>query len=135
MPDPFDHRPPFLGHVLAELMLDATLAERDPQLLSRYYDAMSSVAAHHVESLVNQLARSTTDRLVGFIDQFRAIRFLYDYLDDRRLAGRLNQVLRRVKLPPLNDDCLNTIADARRLLRIHADELLFWVERPERCAA
>ncbi|MEO2027283.1 MAG: hypothetical protein ABGZ23_15535, partial [Fuerstiella sp.] len=37
MPDKYDHRPGFLGHIVVELMLDAALAARDETLLSRYY--------------------------------------------------------------------------------------------------
>lgn len=135
MPDQFDHRPPFLGHVLTELMLDAVIAERDPKVLRTYYQAMQHVAADEIQNVVNLLARFQTDRLSGFIDQFRRVQFLFDYLDDRSLLARLNQVLRRVKLPGISEETLPVLAEARRLVRIHADELLHWVEQPERLAA
>ena len=130
MPDPFDHRPPFLGHIVTELMLDAVIAERTPEILPRYYAALDEVSAPQVEAVVNRVAARNTDRLAGFIEQFRASRFLFDYLDDERLLHRLNQVLRRVTLPSLDEQSVAVLRDARRLLRIHADELLQSVEPP-----
>ncbi len=128
MPDPFDHRPPFLGHIVTELMLDAVITERTPEILKRYYSALDEVSSTQVEALVNRVAAKSTDRLSGFIDQFRASRFLFDYLDDARLLHRLNQVLRRVTLPTLDDRSVAVLRDVRRLLRSHADELLQSVE-------
>ena len=131
MPDRFDHRPPLLGHIVTELMLDAVIAERTPEILEQYYAALDEVSATQVEALVNRIAARSTDRLSGFIDQFRASRFLFDYLDDERLLHRLNQVLRRVTLPALGEQSLAVLRDARRLLRSHAEELLQAVESPE----
>lgn len=130
MPDPFDHRPPLLGHIVTELLLDALIAEQTPEILSRYYAALENVSAVQVEDLVNRVATRTTDRLSSFIHHFRTSRFLYDYLDDRLLLHRLNQVLRRVTLPSLDERSLAVLRDARRLLRIHGHELLLTVEPP-----
>lgn len=128
MPDAFDHRPGFLGHVLTELLLDAWLTENDPQLLNQYYAALNEVDAEFIQQTVNQVAKRPAERLVMFIDRFRTLQFLYDYLDDDRLLSRLNQVLRRVTLPPLDDSHRPVVADARRLLRRHGDALLQGVE-------
>lgn len=124
MPDPFDHRPGFLGHVVAELMLDAWLAESQPGLLRAYYAALESADPELILSAVNRVAARPAERLPEFILQFRRLQFLYDYLDDERLLGRLNQVLRRVTLPPLDDSHRGVLADARRLLRQQGDRLL-----------
>ncbi|MCA9057961.1 MAG: hypothetical protein KDA85_05660 [Planctomycetaceae bacterium] len=132
MADPFDHRPGFLGHIVTELLLDALLAERDPTLLSRYYTCLESVDPLLVQETVNQLCPRQTDRLAGFIQAFQQTKFLYDYLDDRLLLGRLNQVLRRVKLPGMQDECCSVLRDARSLLRVHGDALLSCLEqRPQ----
>lgn len=130
MPDPFDHRPPFLGHIVTELLLDSFIVEQMPEVLAAYYSAMSVVSPIQVERLVNRLATRTTDRLAGFIRKFQTVAFLYDYMDDNRLLGRLNQVLRRVTLPPLDEQSLNVLRDSRILVRVHGDELLQAVERP-----
>jgi hypothetical protein len=130
MPDPYDHRPPFLGHIVTELLLDSIIAEQMPEILSGYYSAMAEVSPNHVQQLVNRLATRTTDQLAGFIHKFRSAQFLYDYADDSRLLGRLNQVLRRVTLPLLDEQSLSVLRDSRVLVRIHADELLQAVENP-----
>jgi hypothetical protein len=130
MPDPYDHRPGFLGHIVTELLLDSVLAERDPQLLQRYYAAIRDVEFSLVQNAVNRIARRSTDRLTAFISRFMEERFLFDYLDDSRLLVRLNQVLRRVKLPIMDDSAVRVLADGRKLLRQHADDLLAAVQIP-----
>jgi len=124
MPEPYDHRPGFLGHIVCELMLDATLAERHPELTGEYYRVLAAVAPDTVQAVVNQVATRTTEDLSAFVEHFLRSRFLYDYLQDVSLLGRLNQVLRRVTLPALDEGCLPVLRDARLLLRQSADDLL-----------
>ena len=124
MPDRFDHLPGFLGHILTEMLLDAFITENDPAVLRRYYAALLDVDGVFVEGTVNQLAARMASRLAEFIDRFVAIEFLYDYLDNAKLLSRLNQVLRRVTLPPLDDSFESVLGDARQLLRVHGDSLL-----------
>lgn len=130
MPDPFDHRPGFLGHIVTELMLDAVLAEQQPELLRRYYSAMSEVRSDLIQQTVNLVATRPTERLASFVDRFREVEFLYDYLSNRPLMTRLNQVLTRVTLPRLDETCLPVLHEARQLLRIHGPQLLKSVEEP-----
>ncbi|MEO2028615.1 MAG: hypothetical protein ABGZ23_22305, partial [Fuerstiella sp.] len=124
MPDKYDHRPGFLGHIVVELMLDAALAARDETLLSRYYAAMSSVDSSMIERAVNQMATRQTDRLAWFIDRFLEERFLEDYADDERIFFRINQVLQRVKLPAMEKSAIEVLASARELLLQRGHELL-----------
>lgn len=131
LPDPWDHRPPFLGHIVVELLLDAVIAERDPDVLESYYTAMTSVHSVMVQRTVNQLSVRPATRLAEFIGQFCRVRFLHDYLDDQQLLHRLNQVLRRVTLPPLDETGLAVLPKARELVRTHADDLLNWVVQPD----
>ncbi len=131
IPDPFDHRPPFLGHIVIELLLDSVIAEEHPSVLENYYRALGDVSPLQIEQLVNRIASRSTDQLAAFIQKFTAARILYDYADDERLLHRLNQVLRRVTLPPLEDACVSVLRDARRLIRLHGSELLHAVESPD----
>lgn len=124
MPDKYDHRPGFLGHIVAELMLDQFLAERDPTLLDRFYATMELVDAELIQVAVNQMAAKKTDELAWFIGRFRAERFLYDYGDDDTLYLRLNQVLKRVRLPKMEDKVKNVFSEARRLVNKNAETLL-----------
>ena len=47
----------FFGHVLLELLLDAALVERDPEVLPRYYESLAQVdpdvgqAAQHISQI------------------------------------------------------------------------------------
>ena len=124
MPDPYDHRPGFLGHIVTELMLDAVLSERSPELTEQYYHALRQVDAGLIQDVVNQMASRSTDRLALFIGRFIDEQFLFDYLNDDKMLVRLNQVLRRVKLPQMNESALDVLASGRSLLRQHADSLL-----------
>lgn len=124
MPDRFDHRPALLGHIVIELLLDNFIAQQMSEVLDDYYTALSQVSALQIQDAVNAVATRTTDRLAGFVQQFRVTKFLYDYADDTRLLGRLNQVMKRVTLPSLDSDCLPVLHDARQLLNRHGEELL-----------
>lgn len=124
MPDKYDHRPGFLGHVVVELLLDDVLSSRDDTLLDRFYAAMSQVDPQLVESVVNQMSTKKTDKLAWFIDKFMEVKFLYDYADDQTLFLRLNQVLKRVKLPVMDNEVMAVLPIARELVHERAD-LLF----------
>jgi hypothetical protein len=118
------HRPAFLGHILTEMLLDAVLIAREPDLLSQYYDAFLQLDAGIVESAVNQMARQPTDRLCGFIPLFVQEKFLADYQDPKRLLFRLNQIMRRVKLNSLPTSFETALVDARQIVERHAIGLL-----------
>ena len=128
MPDKFDHRPGFLGHIVVELMLDNTIAANHPTYLDRFYEAVGSVDAELVQTAVNQMSVRKTDKLAWFIGRFLQERFLYDYADDRGMFFRLNQVLTRVRLPHMPDSCLSVLSFARELLHVHGRQLLDVVE-------
>ncbi len=87
----------FLGHIVTELLIDAELSHRRPEMLEAYYDAMNSIDPRTIEAVVNVAAREPTDRLAGFIPLFVRERFLHDYTEPTRLLRRLNQVMNRVK--------------------------------------
>ena len=127
MPDRFDHRPPFLGHIVVELLLDDFIAQQMPEVLDEYYAVLSQVSALQIQEAVNAVAARSTKNLAGFVQQFQASRFLYDYADNTRLLRRLNQVMKRVTLPSLEADCLPVLQEARLLLLQHGEELLFSV--------
>lgn len=124
MPDKYDHRPGFLGHIVVELLLDQCLAERDKTLLDRFYAAMDLVDAELIETTVNLMAAKKTDKLAWFIDRFRKERFLYDYGVDATLFLRLNQVLTRVRLPPMEEGVKDVFPVAREMVAAKADLLL-----------
>ena len=128
IPDRFDHRPPFLGHIVTELLLDAVIAEQIPGALSGWYRAMEQVSGEWIQGVVNRISVRGTSGLSEFLAKFLGARVLADYGDNARLLLRLNQVLRRVTLPAIDGDCLGVLEDGRRLLRQHAGVLLRAVE-------
>ena len=91
----------FLGHILVELLLDASLIRNQPERLDAYYRALDAVDPAAVAAAVNALAPRPAERMGEVVAAFREVRFLYDYLDDAKLCFRLNQVMRRVGLPEL----------------------------------
>jgi hypothetical protein len=117
-------RPSFLGHLLVEVLLDASLAAEEPARLEAYYQALESVDAGLVQQAVNRMACRPTDRLAEMIRQFRRHRILWDYLEDAKLLVRLNQVLRRVGLARLPDGFGQLLPELRRLVAARKAELL-----------
>lgn len=117
-------RPRFLGHILIELLLDATLIEDQPEQLDVYYESMRSLDFDFVERAVSQMTNRPAENLRVLIPRFCDERFLYDYGDDEKLFLRLNQVMRRVKLAPLPAEVKDFFPEARRQVRFRRDALL-----------
>lgn len=106
-------RPSFLGHILVEILLDAELIADDPARLEAYYAALMATEPAVVEQAVNRIASRPVSRLAESIPLFCQERFLFDYQDDARLWFRLNQVMRRVTLPPLPESFCTLLPEAR----------------------
>lgn len=117
-------RPGFLGHITTELLLDAALIERQPDLIDCYYNVMAEVDADQIQDAVNLMGTSQTQRLTGFIEAFCQVQFLRDYTDSSRLLFRLNQVMRRVKLPQLPANTVDVLSASAGIVRKNVDELL-----------
>jgi hypothetical protein len=117
-------RPSFVGHILVEMLMDATLIARAPSTADRYYAAIESVSAEKIQSVVNQMTPYSTRELAPVISRFAESRFLYDYLDNDKLLMRLNQVMNRVGLPLLSADLIPWLQSARQLIDRRCDALL-----------
>jgi hypothetical protein len=117
-------RPWFLGHITVELLLDAALAERQPDRLIAYYAALRQIDWTVVEQAVNRMAVRPTNRLAAFISLFCREQFLWDYGDDGKLLMRLNQVMHRAGLPMLRECFVELLPGMRHAVRQRADELL-----------
>lgn len=123
-PDPDDHRPGFLGHILTEILLDSWLDARHPTAVEGYYAAIAEVDPVSVAQFVQIFTEEPLDRLTAFIPLFQRERILPDYADPQRLRYRLNQVLRRVTLPPLDEFVDPVLVWARELVGEQAEALL-----------
>ncbi|MBX3423099.1 MAG: hypothetical protein KF752_16200 [Pirellulaceae bacterium] len=117
------HQAGFLGHILVELLLDAALIQRDPQLLQHYYELLDQLDVHCVQASANRILRTAEQRLIILIPRFTQERFLADYTTESGLQYRLSGVMRRVGLPPL-PDLTAWLLTARHRVYQSADQLL-----------
>jgi hypothetical protein len=117
-------RPNFLGHLLVEVLLDASLAAEAPDRVEAYYRVLDSVDGRRVQEAVNRMASRQTARLAPMVLRFCRERILWDYLEDAKLLIRLNQVMRRLKFRELPERLLDLLPDARRKVDARRGELL-----------
>ena len=113
-----------LGHLLVEVLLDASLASAISRAGGIYYRALDAVNALVVQQAVNLMAPRPTERLAAMIDGFRREPIVWDYLDDDRLLMRLGQVMHRLGFPPLPRRLRRTATLARQLIDHRREELL-----------
>lgn len=114
----------FVGHVLVEILLDATLSERHLDLLDRYYRAVGLIDPLLIQTCVDRLSRVTSERVAGIVPRLISEGFLRDYSNDEKLRVRLNQVMRRVRLPELPETLLEWLPEARERVRESCDALI-----------
>lgn len=117
-------RPAFLGHLLVEVLLDASLIADRPQQLAAYYAVLDHIDPTRIEGVVNEISPRPTDRLAWMIDRFRRGRILSDYAEDGKLFLRLNQVMRRVGLAELPNQFCRILPEARAKVALRQAELL-----------
>lgn len=117
-------RPSFLGHLLVEVMLDASLVAESPDGLEKYYRLLESIDGRLIQETVNRMTSRPAERLAWMVAGFRRERILGDYADDGRLMMRLNQVMRRVGLDFLPERFREILPEARRLVASRRQELL-----------
>ena len=123
-PDPTGMRSGFVAHLLVEVLLDASLDQRHPGLLESYYQVLRQIDAQRVQEWVDRTAKVSNPRIREIVPRMIAERFLADYVDDRKLLLRLNQVMRRVRLPELPDETMELFPEAREAVEQHHDQLL-----------
>lgn len=116
--------PMFLGHILVELLLDATLIQAEPWLLEEYYSALRQIDPEQTTDVVRQMTDKDVDLLIVVIRRFLAEPFLKDYLTDDTLFFRLNRIMHRVGLPEIPNDFVQWLPEARRIVIERQDELL-----------
>ena len=107
-----------------ELLLDAALIAEDRRGVDAYYAALAAVDAEFVAAAIGQMNGCDASGVAGLITRFVELRFLYDYIEDETLLFRLNQVMRRVKLPELPGRMLEILPGARQLVAEHRAALL-----------
>jgi len=124
LPGDAGFRPTFVGHILIEMLLDAFWIRDDPSIGDRYYAMLDEVSHQEIQRCVNQITGKPTENLVGTVERFVEMRFLFDYLEHDRLLFRLNQVMKRVKLAPLPESVLDWLPGASKLIESRRERLL-----------
>ena len=124
LPDDETHRVGFLGHILVELMLDGWIERSAPGTVDRFYAALSGVSTELMTRVVNACASRPTTRIAEVWPGFLRERFIADYVSDAGLRRRVNQVLRRVRLPQLAESIEPVLADCRQTVEANAEDLL-----------
>ena len=124
LPGDAGFRPTFVGHILIEMLLDAVWIRDDRSIADRYYQLLAEQPANEIQRCVNQITGKPTDKLVGTIERFVEMKFLYDYLDDEKLLMRLNQVMTRVKLAPLPESLVDWLPKTRKLVESKRERFL-----------
>jgi hypothetical protein len=117
-------RASFLGHIVTELLLDRVLCGMYPRELDRYYSVLAQIDSGLVQQAVNDMARTPTQRLATFVGLFQRERFLYDYADSHALLYRLNQVMRRVRLPALPANTVEVLEAGAAVVQARWRDLL-----------
>ena len=117
-------RPSFLGHILVELLLDATLTEEEPSRLDNYYTALAQADPAFLQGAINRLSTRQSDKVAYLVTRFLQERFLYDYAEDGKLLVRLNHVMQRVGLPQLPAELADLFPEMRDQVRLRRNELL-----------
>lgn len=117
-------RPSFLGHILVEMLLDDLLIADDPSRLEAFYSAFDQVDPDRLAWAVGQIATRPVVGLARWVPLFSRERFLSDYADDGKLVVRLNQIMRRVKLPELPGQFAQVLPAARSVVALHRRGLL-----------
>jgi hypothetical protein len=123
-PDRRRLRASFLGHVMMEMLLDATLDEERPGAMDSYYDALGEIDPARVQAIAEALCPRPPRSLGRLVPLFLHARFLHGYREDAALVRRLNGLCSRVGLPRLPDGFVELVGPARELVRLRAHELL-----------
>jgi len=118
------HQAGFVGHISVEMLLDAVLAERQPELIDNYYAVLAALDVDVVQAAANAICRQPVMRLAELLPKFIDIRFLADYREDELLLKNLNRVMKRIDLPLLPENVAQWLASARLRVRQSADQLL-----------
>lgn len=114
----------FIAHLVIELLLDANLIEQDPNIPRVYYRQIDRLNTELIQEQLSRIMRRPVTDLNRLIRRFSAERFLYDYLDDRKLLIRVNQVLHRIGLAKLSPNALPWLKRSRDVVYASSHQLL-----------
>ena len=114
----------FATHVLIEMFIDAWLQKNYPGKAELFYDQLATVDGQKVQDAINLFATRPTDKFAPMLNKFLELRYIFDYLDDKQTIFRLNHVLRRVRLPELDDKIYAWLPSCRQRVYENIFDLL-----------
>lgn len=117
-------RPSFVAHIVIEVLLDAEIVRADAGALDRYYGALATLDAAALERCAARMTPAPPHGLARLVRAFVDVRFVADYLDDAKVAHRVDQVFRRVGTERLGPALEPLLPAARRIVAGAAPELL-----------
>lgn len=114
----------FVAHVMVEMFLDSFLQKKFTGQLERYYQIVAEADAAQIQQSINQFATRPTTKLVPAMARFVKERYIFDYLADSGAVKRMNGVLKRIGLEPLDEKILPWAATARERVYGRVEDLL-----------
>lgn len=114
----------FLSHLLVEILFDAALLQRFPDGAGRYYASLDQVDPVWIETTTEVVLGQRVANLAAFVQLFCREQILHDYKDDEATFLRLNQVMARLKLPPLPPSLLKVLPVVRQIVAEKEIDLL-----------
>jgi len=114
----------FVAHVMVEMFLDSFLQKKFSGELERYYEIVADADAGQIQQSINQFATRPTTKLVPAMARFVKERYIFDYLTDQGAVKRMNGVLKRIGLEPLDEKILPWAATARERVYGRVEDLL-----------
>lgn len=117
-------RPSFVAHIVIEVLLDAEIVRADAGALDAYYGTLATLDPADVERIAARLTPAPPAGLARLVRGFIDARFVGEYLDDARVAHRVDQVFRRVGTERLGPELAPILPAARTIVAAVAPGLL-----------
>ncbi len=129
-PDARGMRSWFVGHIAVEMLLDWSIASRYPHLIDRLYDMFEEMDPGHFRSLIETVSGKSAERVIKMHGVFLRERFLYDYQTDGGMLYRINRIVERMGLEPLDEADEFLMSHGRKLVEDNWQELLACLDPP-----
>lgn len=113
----------FLSHLLVEILFDAALLRRFPDGAERYYASLDQVDPAWIETTAELILAQRVPNLAAFIQLFCREKILHDYKADEATFRRINQVMARLKLPPLPTSLVEVLPALRQIVAEKENDL------------
>lgn len=97
-------RPSFLGHIALELILDHLLIQKNKIQVGNLYIALQEADKETIASFLLQCTEQESDRILNFIQNFNASKYLLSYQKMENIAYALNRICMRLWPVSLNEE-------------------------------